>query len=54
MKLIMQEKETIHYSIKMPQVINIAAAKAAVDKEWQILEKNFGVEPDESQKEKKR
>ena len=46
MKTILQEKETIHYSIiisctifPMPQAIKIPAAKAAVDKEWEKLEK---------------
>ena len=42
-KTILQEKETIHYSIKnlvhkiipMPQAMKIPAAKAAVDKEWE-------------------
>ena len=44
---ILQEKETIHYSITiwftkfipMPQAMKIPAAKAAVDKEWEKLEK---------------
>ena len=47
MKTILQEKETIHYStynlvhkfIPMPQAMKIPAAKAAVDKEWEKLEK---------------
>ena len=55
MRTMLQEKETIHYSIfnlvhkfiLMPQPIKIPAAKAAVDKEWEKLE-NSGVEPDES------
>ena len=46
MKSILQEKETIHYSMKklvrkfilMPQAMKIPAAKAAVDKEWEKLE----------------
>ena len=59
MKTILQEKETSHCSstiylvhkfIPMPQAMQIPAAKAAVDKEWEKLEKNFGVELDESQK----
>ena len=57
MKTILQEKETIHYSITiwftifpMPQAIKIPAAKAAVDKEWEKLDENFGVELDKSQK----
>ena len=47
MKTILQEKETIHCSIiilvhkftPMPQAIKIPAVKAAVDKEWEKLEK---------------
>ena len=48
MKTILQEKETIHYSITynlahkfipMPQAMKIHAAQAAVDKEWEKLEK---------------
>ena len=47
MKIILQEKETIHCSmiiwytkfISMPQAMKIPAAKAAVDKEWEKLEK---------------
>ena len=43
----MQERETIHYNIKiffhkfipMPQAMKFPAAKAAVDKEWEKLEK---------------
>ena len=46
-KTILQEKVRIHYStttwftkfIPMPQAIKIHAAKAAVDKEWEKLEK---------------
>ena len=55
MKTILQEKgETSlqHYNllIPMPQAMKIPAAKAAVDKEWEKLEDNFGVELDKSQK----
>ena len=47
MRTILQEKETIHYSILIwftnlllvPQAMKIPAAKAAVDKEWEKLEK---------------
>ena len=46
MKTILQEKEIIHYNITiwhkfipMPQAMKIPAAKAAVDKEWEKLEK---------------
>ena len=46
-KTILQEKEKIHYSttiwftnlIPMPQAMKIPAAEAAVDKEWEKLEK---------------
>ena len=40
MKTILQEKVKIHYSILMLQAMKILAAKAAVDKEWEKLEKN--------------
>ena len=36
--------------IPMPQAMKIPAAKAAVDKKWEKIGENFGVEPDESQK----
>ena len=47
MKTILQEKETnslqqnnlVHKFISMPQAMKIPAAKAAVDKEWEKLEK---------------
>ena len=47
MKTILQEKVKIHYSttiwftslFPMPQAMEIPAAKAAVDKEWEKLEK---------------
>ena len=43
MKTILQEKEAIHYSttiwIPMPQAVKIPSAEAAVDKEWEKLEK---------------
>ena len=46
MRTMLQEKETIHYSFTiwytifpMPQAMKIRAAKAAVDKEWEKLEK---------------
>ena len=47
MMTILQEKEKIHHSttilvhkfIPMPQAMKIPAAKAAVDKEWEKLEK---------------
>ena len=44
-----QHYNLVHKFIPMPQAMKIPAAKAAVDKEWEKLEK-FGVEPDESQK----
>ena len=46
----LQHYNLVHKFIPMPQAMNIPAAKAAVDKEWEKLEKIFGVEPDESQK----
>ena len=57
MKIILQGKETIHYSIitwftnlfLCLKTIKIPAAKTAVDKEWKIG-KDSGVEPDENQK----
>ena len=47
MRTILQKKETIHYSVRnlahkfipLPQAMKIPAAKAAVDKEWEKLEK---------------
>ena len=47
MKIILQEKEPIHYNIPIwyskfipvPQAMKITAAKAAVDQEWEKLEK---------------
>ena len=57
MRTILQEKGdnslqhyyVVHKFIPMLQAMKIPAAKAAVDKEWEKLEKS-GVEPDESQK----
>ena len=57
MRTILQERETIHYSITiwytnlflLPQAMNIPAAKAAVDKEWEKLE-NIPSWDNESQK----
>ena len=40
----------VHKFIPMHQAMKVPAAKAAVDKECEKLEKIFGVEPDESQK----
>ena len=45
-----QHYNLVHKFIPMPQAMKIPAAKAAVDKEWEELEKNSGVEPGESQK----
>ena len=47
MRTVLQERETIslqpsnlvHKFMPMPQAMNIPAAKAAVDKEWDKLEK---------------
>ena len=46
----LQQFNLVHKSIPMPQAMKIPAAKAAVVKECEKLEKNFFVEPDESQK----
>ena len=46
----LQHYNLVHKFIPMPQAMKIPAAKAAVDKEWEKLENDFGVEPDESQK----
>ena len=58
MKTILQEKETLHYSITiwftnlipMPQAVKIPAAKAASRQGVGKIGENFGVEPDGSQK----
>ena len=50
----LQHYNSVHKFIPMPQAMKIPAAKAAADKEWEKLEKNYGVEPDDSQKQKKR
>ena len=42
----LQHYNLVHKFIPMPQAVKIPAAKAAVDKEWEKLEKKFGVEPD--------
>ena len=49
----LQHYNLVHKFIPMPQAMKIPAAKAAVDKEWEALEKNSGVEPDESQKQER-
>ena len=46
----LQHYNLVHKFIPMPQAMKIPAAKAAVDKEWEKIGENFGVEPDESQK----
>ena len=48
----LQHYNLVHKFIPMPQAMKISAAKAAVDKEWEKRE-NFGVEPDESQKQER-
>ena len=45
-----QHYNLVHKFIPMAQAMKIPAAKAAVDKEWEKLEKHFGVESAESQK----
>ena len=49
----LQHYNLVHKFIPVPQAMKIPAAKAAVDKEWEKLGENFGVEPDESQKQNK-
>ena len=49
----LQHYNLVHKYIPMPQAMKIPAAKATVDKEWEKLEKNFGVESDESQKQER-
>ena len=40
----------VHKFIPMPEAMKIPAAKAAVEKDWEKLEKDSGVEPEKSQK----
>ena len=42
----LQHYTLVHKFILMPEVMKIPAAKAAVDKEWETLEKIVGVELD--------
>ena len=56
MKIILQEKVRIHYSITiwfkfipMPQAMKIPAAKSSSGQGMGKIGENFGVEPDESQ-----
>ena len=46
----LQHYNRVHKLIPMPQAMKIPAAQAAVDKEWEKLEKDSGVGPDKSQK----
>ena len=46
----LQHCNLVHKFIPMPQTTKIPAANSAVDKEWETLEKIFGVELDKSQK----
>ena len=46
----LQHYTLVHKFNPMPQAMKIPAAKAAVDKEWEKLGENFGVDPDECQK----
>ena len=48
-----QHYNLVHKLIPMPQAVEIPAAKAAVDKEWEKLEKISAWKPDKSQKGKK-
>ena len=45
----LQHYNLVHKFIPMPHAMKIPAVKAAVDKEWGKIGKDFGVEPDESQ-----
>ena len=49
----LQHYNLVHKFIPMPQAIKIPAAKAAVDKEWEKIGENFGVDPDKSQKQER-
>ena len=40
----LQHYNLVHKFIPMPQAMKIPAAKAAVDKEWEKIGENFGVE----------
>ena len=46
----LQYYNLVHKFIPMPQAMRIPAAKAAVDKKWDKLEKDSGVGPERSQK----
>ena len=46
----LQHYNLVHKCVPMPQAMEIPAAKAAVDKEWEKLEKIPAWKPDESQK----
>ena len=46
----LQHYNLVHKFIPMPQALKVPAAKAAVDKEWEKIGENFGVELDKSQK----
>ena len=49
----LQHYNLVHKFIPMPQAMKIPAAKSAVDKEWEKIRENFGVELDQSQKKKR-
>ena len=46
----LQHYNLVHKFIPMPQAIKIPAAKAAVDKDWEKMEKKLAVELGKSQK----
>ena len=46
----LQHYNFVHKFILLPEAMKIPAAKAAVDKEWDKIGENFGVELDKSQK----
>ena len=45
----LQHYNLVHKFIPMPQAMKIPAAKAAVDKEWEKIGENSGVETDKSE-----
>ena len=46
----LQHYNLVHKFIPVPQAMKIPETKAAVDKEWEKIGENFGVELDKSQK----
>ena len=48
-----QHYNWVHKLMPVPQAMKIPATKAAVDKEWEKIGENYGVEPDEHQKQER-